>query len=321
MYMKRDTLSRIATAHLAQADFAEEGVRDEKCLELAKRHSQAVDYPKSGIPATMSRDLRPKKYPHFMVSKYRTANKTYKSNKILGKLFDQVELVDFKPVYGPFDDRILTAFQLENKILTKAREMKSSYDSALLRLMAKHAIKTEFEAWSVFVMSHNQEGRDYTFAEEFGKTIGVLKDQYRQLCRDEVELHIDFSMPTFVAAMYTVTAKEVDEAHEECSQTKIVGGKTVPVREPTDMPLISFPWLFVNELGKIATEFAGTERQTLLSNGPSSKQKKHVDTSTSLIGDDNPDIGNIETFGGEITRYGELLTLDFSLGKEADVGE
>jgi RNA-dependent RNA polymerase len=60
-YMKNDSLARIALAHLAQADFNEEGVRDDKCLELAQLHSQAVDYPKSGLPAIMDRELKPNK--------------------------------------------------------------------------------------------------------------------------------------------------------------------------------------------------------------------------------------------------------------------
>ena len=97
---------------------------------------------------------------------------------MLGGPDDQVELVDFRPMYGPFDDRILHAFQLGDAILEKARDIKDLYDSSLKRLMAKHAIKTEFEAWSVFVLSHNLESRDYTFAEEFGKTISVCVPQF-----------------------------------------------------------------------------------------------------------------------------------------------
>lgn len=57
-YMQNDSLGQIAHAHLAQADREDDGVSSEICLELAKLHSQAVDYPKSGIPAQMSRELR-----------------------------------------------------------------------------------------------------------------------------------------------------------------------------------------------------------------------------------------------------------------------
>jgi RNA-dependent RNA polymerase len=124
-YIKNDSLPQIATAHLAQADFNAEGVRSEVCLELAKLHSQAVDYPKSGIPAKMGHELRPRKWPHFQESKNRPLHKIYRSKKILGMLYDQVELVDFKPQYGPFDSRILAAFQLEESMIEEAKDIKA----------------------------------------------------------------------------------------------------------------------------------------------------------------------------------------------------
>ena len=60
----------------------------------------------------------------------------------------------------------------------------------------------------------------------------------------------------FVAAMYTVTAREMDDAIEQCRSTKTRGGQEIPARkmDPEHMPLISFPWLFASELGRIATE-------------------------------------------------------------------
>lgn len=226
-------------------------------LELARLHSQAVDYPKTGIPAMMTRDLKPRKRPHFQVSKDFPKHKVYKSTKVLGVLFDQVQLVDFKPQYqNAFDPRILNAFKLDEDTLKKAGEIKESYDSALRRLMAKHAIYTEFEAWSVFILSHNLESSDYTFAEEFGRTIGLLKEKFRHLCREAAGATSsgDFRhMGPFVAAMYTVTAYEMDAALKECHESKVVGGRMIPVRKivPENMPLVSFPWLFVGELGKI----------------------------------------------------------------------
>ncbi|KAJ4374237.1 hypothetical protein N0V83_002978 [Neocucurbitaria cava] len=263
-YMKNDSLGQIAHAHLAQADLNEDGVSDHICLNLANLHSQAVDYPKSGIPAVMDRDLRPHRWPHFMEKKHIAESRIYKSRKILGMLYDQVQLVDFKPQWeNAFDERILNAFdfELDAQLLEKAAEIKISYDESLRRLMAKHGIRTEFEAWSVFVLAHNHESRDYKFAEEFGRTIGALKAQYKELCRTATEADgisvAEWSrLGPFVAAMYTVTAREMETALKECRATRIVGGQEVPARDmtPEYMPLISFPWLFPSELGKIALE-------------------------------------------------------------------
>ncbi|KAF2643461.1 RdRP-domain-containing protein [Massarina eburnea CBS 473.64] len=323
-YMKNECLGIIATSHLAQADFNEDGVRGRKCLELAELHSQAVDYNKSGIPAVMRRELKPAKKPHFIESKYRPAHKTYKSRKILGMLYDQVELVDFKPLYEySFDSRILDAFAVDEAMLIKAGEIKASYDSALRRLMAKHAIKTEFEAWSVFVLSHNLEARDYTFAEEFGRTISVLKNQFRKSCQEAAgaATRSDFAlMAPFIVAMYTATAKEMDTALKECRQTKVVGGQAVPVRkmDPEHMPLISFPWLFVTELGKIASNNGATTcqlpvkgqlKEIMIQQGtPHKHAKKHVTVP-------EPGLGEIETTQG-VTHLGELLKLDFANTKK-----
>ncbi|KAF2109232.1 RNA dependent RNA polymerase-domain-containing protein [Lophiotrema nucula] len=318
-YMKNDSLARIALAHLAQSDAKDDGVRSEECLKLAALHSQAVDYPKSGIAAIMDRDLKPRKWPHFMESKHRTQDQQYKSNKILGKLYDQVKLVDFKPAYeNSFDDRILSAFELEDGMLQKAAELKESYDSAIRRLMAKHGIQTEFEAWSVFALSHNQEMRDYSFAEEFGKTVDATKNQFRTLCREAAgaSSSTDFvNMAPFIAAMYTVTANEINEALSECRTMKVVGGQQVPVRRMVadEMPLMSFPWLFVNDLGKIATGNKSNQLAAAVRQGLAKKTKKHVDSVLEPI---KPDI---ETQQG-ITHWGELLELDFDPHGTAEAG-
>jgi RNA-dependent RNA polymerase len=322
-YMQNDSLGQIAHAHLAQADRS--SIQDETCLKLAKLHSQAVDYPKSGIPAQMSRDLMPKKWPHFMEKKHMHPSKIYKSTNILGMLYDQVQLVDFKPQWeNPFDKRILNAFDnLDPLMLNKAADIKELYDESLKKLMAKHGVRTEFEAWSVFVLAHNHESRDYKFAEEFGRTIGTLKAQYRETCQSAaletggsiqagtVPVAWNYLGP-FVAAMYTVTSREMEVALKDClaGATKTIGGQAVPARimDPEHMPLISFPWLFPSELGKIATGGARLaeplqHRTTLLH-----QKKKHVDVSKGA----DIEVGTVETVAG-VTHYGELLSLDFGV--------
>ncbi len=308
-YMKNDSLGQIAHAHLAQADFQADGVNDEKCLALAELHSKAVDFPKSGLPAEMSRELKPRTWPHFMEKKHLPEHQIYRSNKVLGMLYDQVQLVDFKPQWeNPFDKRVLEAFELDDDTLTKATELKASYDESLRRLMAKHGIQTEFEAWTVFVLAHNHESRDYKFAEEFGRTIWALKSQYQDECRATAKL--EGSLGSFVAAMYTVTAKETETALIECRTKKTVGGEQIPVRpmETEHMPLISFPWLFPGELGKIATGGAVTRQPDPVQQTIPIRQKKHAGSMLTT----ESEVGVVETEAG-ITHYGELLDLDFSL--------
>ena len=285
-------------------------IADDAGLELAQLHSQAVDYPKNGVPAVMPRELVPRKFPHFMPSKYRPPESVYKSTKILGQLFDQVELVDFKPQYRlAFDARILQAFELDDALLDKARALKESYDAAMQRIMAKHGIRTEFEVWSAFVLEHNQEQKDYSFAEELGRTMCAIQHQFRSLCRHAAGAHEPAGsehLSPFVAAMYTVTAQEMAAAIQECDTVKQVAGRDVPLRkmEPGSMPLISFPWLFGNELGRLATgreaaQVAAFNRRKAANRA----NRKQLDSIT-----DEPLVANIETQRG-VTHLGELLGL------------
>lgn len=309
-YMKNDSLGQIAHAHLAQADQQPKGVNSYTCLELAKLHSQAVDYSKSGIPAIMDPTLRPKKWPHFMEKRHKSPNQIYKSKNILGMLYDQVTLVDFNPVWEDnFDQRILDAFDLQKPLLKEATEIKASYDDDLKRLMAKHGVETEFEAFSVFVLEHNEETRDYKFAEEFGRTVTVLKAQYREACITAAGAKsiIEWDrIGPFVAAMYTVTTREVREAIKECSMTEAVAGQEVPARkkDADNMPLMSFPWIFHSELGKLATG-GRQELQQASIHAPGPQKQRH-----NARLDTNVELGLVETDEG-ITRFGEVLNLDF----------
>ncbi|KAI9050431.1 hypothetical protein LZ554_005595 [Drepanopeziza brunnea f. sp. 'monogermtubi'] len=255
-FMKNDSLPAIAHAHLAQSDALPMSVKDPKCIELASLHSKAVDYVKTGEAAQMPKHLRPRKWPHFMEKKHKPKAAQYHSNQILGQLYDKVETVDFKPQYeGPFDKRILKAYTLDDAILKTVRQIKSKYDTAMKRLMAQQEIKTEFEIWSTFVLSRPRVGSDYKVQEEIARLSDALKDQFRAECIGKAGSKEFTVLGPFVAAMYKITKEELDIALAECRATKVVSGRQVPVRrmEPKHMPLISFPWLFEKELGRIAT--------------------------------------------------------------------
>jgi RNA-dependent RNA polymerase len=264
-YMRYDNLGRIAVAHRYWADARPEGVKDPKCLELANLHSTAVDYMKTGVPAKLPRHLRITQWPHWAEVKNKSKSKIYISKKVLGRLYDKVQRVDMQPQWDyEFDSRIILAYELDNFILDLARKAKQEYDAAVLRIMAKFSIKTEFEVWTTFVMEHASDFGDYKFAETIGEETYVLKDHHQQLCMevvgtDKTDKEYLAKMGPFVAAMYTVSAQELDEALEECKKVKLVRGLQVPVREKTaaTMPFISFPWLFPRELGIIANKGAG----------------------------------------------------------------
>ena len=217
-------------------------------LRLAQLHSEAVDFAKTGQPARMTRDLRPRREPHFLMEKKKKKRKDqfYVSHKILGQLYDQIEKIDFSPDFSaPFDRRILDAYDIPSPLLATAHHIKKEYDAAIRRIMAKLDIKTEFEVWSNFVLAHNKPNGDFKFHEEIGQLSGALKCQFRDLCIEAAGGKDFEQLGLFVAAMYQTTAEEIAAVMKECNQT-------MRQIKPASMPLMSFPWIFQDVLGKIA---------------------------------------------------------------------
>ncbi|KAJ5220072.1 RNA-dependent RNA polymerase eukaryotic-type [Penicillium chermesinum] len=260
-YMKNDSLPRIAHAHMALADRLENGVLEKKCMQLAQLHSDAVDYNKTGAVAIMTRDLEPRLWPHFMEKKHKRPEQIYHSEKILGQLYDAVEVPDYAPNLSlPFDERVLNSpyAPASLKWTELATQLKSEYDAAIRRVMAQYEIQTEFEVWSSFVLGHNQLCRDYNLSEELGRKNSILQDGVRQQCYDKVGSRTMESMAPFVVAAYRVTSEEVKVALQEGAnnkgQTKFDDAESVDSEDldsSPQTPLISFPWIFKDILCQI----------------------------------------------------------------------
>jgi hypothetical protein len=202
-----------------------------------------------------------------------SSNKIYRSKNILGQLYDLVQKVDFEPhLDTPFDQDILSAFDLDPTFLSKARRLKAEYDWDIKRIMTQHAIKTEFEVFSTFVMSHNQEKNDYKLAEELGMIALSVKDKFREECINAAGGSGDERLHPFVAAMYSVTAEEVAIFQE---QKNTISGWT------QDAPLISFPWIFDKQMNEIKSMQKGTS--TITSDQGINLQRQHTTESTETV--------------------------------------
>lgn len=241
--------------------------------------------------------------------------KSYRSTGVLGKLYDMVgkEAFDNRESYKlPFDDRILKRFELGHPLLKEARKTKTQYDISMHRIMGQLEIRTEFEIWAAFVMTKPRVGTDYKVQEKVGRESAGLKKQFRDLCLKVVEEH-GFDRREFVAAMYKVTWEETRIALYEARQPHVLPDGTVGLRRVTarSMPLISFPWLFPDDLGKIALD---TERLPNLmelgiippSANPMPKGAKMMQPETEL------DLGGMDytkTSDGQFIHRGEILHL------------
>ena len=308
-FMKRDNLGRIANAHLATADREEHGAKNEHCLALAKLHSDAVDFSKTGVWAKLDKELIPKMYPHFMTGSKRAPSRIYHSRTALGKLFDNVTYSEFDPDFDqPFDPRILDALKPDDEMLHSAAKLKVNYDAAMRRIMAQHAIRTEFEVWSTFVLDHAKLSNDYKFHEEIGRLADSLRDQYRPACEEAAGgKDFDYVAP-FAVAMYQVTAREVELKMKELREWQGVHFTDPVTMSDDERPLISFPWLFSRELGKIAQgQRPGKAAPKKQTSEPTQltdyhRPRKQLKRDTSMHGDD------MITAQGTV-HHGDLLEL------------
>ncbi|KAE8147795.1 RNA dependent RNA polymerase-domain-containing protein [Aspergillus avenaceus] len=272
-YMKNDFLPRIAHAHLAWADFLENGVNEERCIRLAHLHSDAVDYNKTGTPAILTRNLVPRKWPHFMEKANKSKDTIYHSNKILGQLYDAVERVDFVPALEmPFDKRLLECeLEIPDELVTFAKSLKEQYDSSMRRIMAQHDIRTEFEVWSTFVLHHANASKDYKFHEEIGTISASLREAFKNQCYGKVGGRTFERLAPLALAMYRVTHEEMTAALDKHRAGNPVDDKLYqqPALKVSQLPFISFPWIFPHILGKIAKgHYDVPERAVEVNNDP-----------------------------------------------------
>ncbi|KAJ5299684.1 hypothetical protein N7476_011241 [Penicillium atrosanguineum] len=275
-FMKENCLPRIANAHMAWADRLEGGVYEQKCIKLAGMHSVAVDYNKTGRPAKMTWNLEPWRWPHFME---RDPRKSYQSKKILGRLYDAVETIHFVPNLSvPFDSRILESDLVpeSEKFMGFAIRLKDEYDAAMLQIMAQFEIKTEFEVWSKFVLNHSRIVHDYKLHEDLGHITETLRQGFRQQCFDHVDGRSLEDVAPLVIAMYRVTHELATEALARSHKSALSDDNDPSpdglapdpnTNEKPDLPLISFPWIFHEYLGNIASGQLKKDRLETYQNG------------------------------------------------------
>lgn len=95
-FINSDLVGIIAINWLIIADHSARCIFDERCILLAKLHSDAVDYPKSGKPVKREQlsNLIPSMKPDWMAPETRNkkSGNYYESRRAIGRLFRDVEL-------------------------------------------------------------------------------------------------------------------------------------------------------------------------------------------------------------------------------------
>ncbi|KAE9452333.1 hypothetical protein C3L33_15759, partial [Rhododendron williamsianum] len=157
------------------------------CLRLAKLYSIAVDFPKTGVPAEIPRDLRVQDYPDFMEKPDKTF---YKSECVIGKLFRAAKDVAPHSIKSFTKDVSRELYDLDMEVegfqdyLEQAFDRKTEYDYKLGNLMDYYGIKTEAEILSGSIMKMSKSFDRRKDAENVGLLVKSLRKEARAWFKD-----------------------------------------------------------------------------------------------------------------------------------------
>ncbi|KAF7133458.1 hypothetical protein RHSIM_Rhsim09G0088700 [Rhododendron simsii] len=183
-YIVNDSLGIIDSAHTVFADSESKKAMSAPCLKLAELHSIAVDFPKTGVPAEIPRELRVQMYPDFMG---KTDKPTYKSKRVLGKLFRAVKNIAPETSSTKSFTREVAQSSYDPDLevdgfrdyLVDAFDYKTEYDYKLGNLMDYYEINTEAELLSGSIMRMTSSSERNKDAEDVGLAVKALRMEAR----------------------------------------------------------------------------------------------------------------------------------------------
>jgi RNA-dependent RNA polymerase len=185
-HMVNDNLGQISNAHVVHVDLGDDNARSANCKELARLFSVAVDFPKTGVPATIPYLLRPDRYPDFMEKEDK---EMYESRKIIGKLFRSVKEASSEKITSQISrdliwesyDSTLIVLGYEEYV-EEASSLKNEYDQKLMGLMNRYGIKTEAEVMSnnILQMSRQYHKRNEDVKRRIQLSVSALCREARQ---------------------------------------------------------------------------------------------------------------------------------------------
>lgn len=183
-YIVNDSLGIIANAHTAFADKQPDKAMSRLCIELAKKFSIAVDFPKTGIPAEIPPHLHVKEYPDFME---KLDKPTYVSDNVIGKLFREVKDIapDTSPIKSFTEEVARRSYDRDMEVdgfedhIEDAFYYKSNYDYKLGNLMDYYGIRTEAEILSGGILKMSKSFTKRRDAEAIGMAVRALRKEAR----------------------------------------------------------------------------------------------------------------------------------------------
>ncbi|XP_050373214.1 probable RNA-dependent RNA polymerase 1 [Argentina anserina] len=191
-YMVNDNLGIISNAHLVTADIEPQKAMSYKCIELARLQSLAVDSPKTGVVVTLPPELRIKSFPDFME---KVNGRTYKSKRVIGKLYQQVkdtELGSHSHSFKSFTKEVARRFYDPDMLvdgykdyIEDAISYKMEYDHKLRNLMEYYGIGTEADILSGNIASVSKFFNNRKDLQSINYAVRSLKNEARTWFMEE----------------------------------------------------------------------------------------------------------------------------------------
>ncbi|MCP9260836.1 RNA-dependent RNA polymerase EGO-1 [Dirofilaria immitis] len=190
-YIKQDSIGSISNAFLVNADLY--GITSEVCINIARKHSKAVDFPKTGdAPAPLTRQWtvgkngnmlppeRAERWPDFMCKNHEPS---YISSRLVGQLYRRIRLLnDALNLTAAMEGSLPVTLDPDleypdwERYQNIAQTQLDSYHAHIRSLMENYGIEDEGQLFSGFISNIrnriNDRDRDdiyrYRFFDEFG---------------------------------------------------------------------------------------------------------------------------------------------------------
>ena len=241
-YIQNDQLGVIANAHVVHADT--KSIFCPTCIGLAQKHSDAVDFPKTGQIVRMEKGHRPESYPDFMAKRDKPR---YVSQRILGKLYRQCQTLGTQVNSESSNCRIIISDLIDlemeypgyENFMETAEIARDIYNEKVKKLMNLYGIESEAEIVTGLVLSLKQR-RGYLRNDRFD--VGEIVKAKMSIIRQN--LRYDF-FEEFGGKDNAFNEDGIKPLlFAKASAWYIAGYST---DEESQKPLLSFPWV-VSEL-------------------------------------------------------------------------
>eukprot|EP00116_Pleurobrachia_bachei_P000413 sb/3460675/ len=252
---KGSKLGQISNAHAIWADKMKEGVRSDRCIGLAKKHSDAVDFIKTGIAPKFDFMERSLDYPDWMLKPDKTA---YHSKTAIGQMFHVVEGLDHHILHRKVgDERIRPSplFTLHQppteQELASATRYYTEYCTDLANIMSAYGIEEEGDIAAGYLNSikaslAKEHERNYDMREQCLAMFRALQKKTRRAFFH----HAGISNLCW--------REQEDEVLRQAAAWYWVAYNDPPLHQ--GYSLLSFPWC-VTEVLIAIPEVMGTKRE------------------------------------------------------------